>query len=149
MCEEPPASSILGNFHYSALDLHSTSLQFYISLSVVLFLMDNPQNIFSLLSSRHLALFHPSQVLSAGSRDWESCSVTGLSPGHAAAPSWTALRGKELPHGKGLRMDMGSGTINTPSLPSAELLCTLLPAPGVNAGHWRNAASCLVFPEQT
>lgn len=25
VCEEPPASSILGNFHYSALDLHCTS----------------------------------------------------------------------------------------------------------------------------
>lgn len=69
-----PASPILGIFRYSALDLHCTSLQSYISLSVVLFLMNNPQNIFGLLSSRHLALFHPSQVLSAGSRNLESCS---------------------------------------------------------------------------
>lgn len=57
--EEPPVSPILGNFHYSALDLCCTFLQSCISLSIVLFLMNNPQNIFALLSSRHLVPFHP------------------------------------------------------------------------------------------
>lgn len=48
VCVKPPASPVLGNFHYSILDLHCTSLQSNISLSVVLFLINNPQNIFSL-----------------------------------------------------------------------------------------------------
>lgn len=112
--EEPPASPILWNFHYSALDLCYTFLWSRISVSVLIFLMNNPQSIFGVLSSRHSTLFHPPQALSVGSRDVESCSeVMGLFKRCAAAPSRTASQGKELPSSKRLIIDMGSGTVNT------------------------------------
>lgn len=51
-------SPILRNYHYSALDLLCTFLQSHIFLSLVLFLINNPQNVFGQGSSKRSALFH-------------------------------------------------------------------------------------------
>lgn len=72
MRAEPPVSPILGDFHYSALDLCYTFLQSHISVSVVSFLMNNPQNTFSLLSSRHSALFHLHRVFLLAAGTWRA-----------------------------------------------------------------------------